>query len=162
MPPHDLGGCLRRSGQSGRSSENCELQVSQSRFHGLNQSNPPESDCTPRGSSRLVRPRERTLSVLFRKSRLQRTIDEVATAVRIAIACPLPLNRIEPFVAGIDIIIRGSLPVYSRADLTRTMVIVVALFFTAISTSAPARQFRADTVKQTRPSAINLDCSKLE
>jgi TRAP-type C4-dicarboxylate transport system substrate-binding protein len=35
------------------------------------------------------------------------------------------------------------LPVYSRADLSRTVALVVALFLTAVPTSAVARQFRA-------------------
>jgi hypothetical protein len=35
------------------------------------------------------------------------------------------------------------LPVYSRAHLSRTVAIVVALFLTAVSTSAVAREFRA-------------------
>jgi hypothetical protein len=35
------------------------------------------------------------------------------------------------------------LPVYSRADLSRTGVIVVALFLTAVSTSAVTPEFRA-------------------
>jgi hypothetical protein len=33
--------------------------------------------------------------------------------------------------------------VYSRADLSRTVAIVVALFLTAISTNVVAREFRA-------------------
>ena len=35
------------------------------------------------------------------------------------------------------------LPVYSRASLSRTVALVVALFLTAVSTSAVARVFRA-------------------
>src|SRR5258708_18682051 len=35
------------------------------------------------------------------------------------------------------------LPVYSRADLSRTVALVVALSLTAVSTSAAAREFRA-------------------
>src|SRR5258708_39565678 len=35
------------------------------------------------------------------------------------------------------------LPVYSRADLSRTVALVVALFLMAVSTSAVAREFRA-------------------
>jgi hypothetical protein len=42
--------------------------------------------------------------------------------------------------------------VYSRADLSRTRAIVVALFFTAISTSTLAREFRtADTQSKDCP-----------
>jgi hypothetical protein len=42
--------------------------------------------------------------------------------------------------------------VYSRADLPRTVAIVVALFLTAISTSAVAREFRAtDTQSEDHP-----------
>jgi hypothetical protein len=35
------------------------------------------------------------------------------------------------------------LPVYSRADLSRTVALVVAPFLTAVPTSAVAREFRA-------------------
>jgi hypothetical protein len=52
--------------------------------------------------------------------------------------------------------------VYSRAHLSRTLAIAVALFSPAISTGARARQFRADTIKQTRASAIDLNCTELE
>jgi tripartite ATP-independent transporter DctP family solute receptor len=47
--------------------------------------------------------------------------------------------------------------VYSRADLSRTVVIVVALFLTAVSTSAAAREFRAaDTQSQDYPTVQAL------
>jgi hypothetical protein len=36
-----------------------------------------------------------------------------------------------------------TLPVYSRADLSRTVAILVALFLTAVSTSFAVRAFRA-------------------
>jgi hypothetical protein len=36
-----------------------------------------------------------------------------------------------------------TLPVYSRADLSRIAAILVALFLTAVSTSVAAREFRA-------------------
>jgi hypothetical protein len=52
--------------------------------------------------------------------------------------------------------------VYSRADLSRTLAFVIALFLSAISMSALARQFGADTIEQTRGSAIDLDCTRLE
>ncbi len=46
---------------------------------------------------------------------------------------------------------------YSRADLSRTVVIVVALFFTAVSTSAVAREFRAaDTQSEDYPTVQAL------
>jgi TRAP-type C4-dicarboxylate transport system substrate-binding protein len=49
------------------------------------------------------------------------------------------------------------LPVYSRADLSRTVVIVVALFLTAASTSAVAREFRvADTQSEDYPTVQAL------
>ena len=38
-----------------------------------------------------------------------------------------------------------SLPVYSRADLSRTVALVVALSLTAVSTGAVARERAADT-----------------
>jgi TRAP-type C4-dicarboxylate transport system substrate-binding protein len=44
------------------------------------------------------------------------------------------------------------LPVYSRADLSRTAALVVALSLTAVSTSAVAREFRAaDTQSEDDP-----------
>lgn len=45
-----------------------------------------------------------------------------------------------------------SLPVYSRADLSRTVAIVVALFLTAIQANAIAREFpAADTASEDYP-----------
>jgi hypothetical protein len=41
--------------------------------------------------------------------------------------------------------------VYSRADLSRTAALVVAPSLTAVSTSALARAFRADTQSETYP-----------
>jgi TRAP-type C4-dicarboxylate transport system substrate-binding protein len=47
--------------------------------------------------------------------------------------------------------------VYSRADLSRTVAIVVALLFTAISTNAVAREFRAaDTRREDHPTVQTL------
>src|SRR5476649_2154920 len=49
------------------------------------------------------------------------------------------------------------LPVYSRAGLSRTVAILVALFLTAISTSAVAREFRAaDTQSEDYPTVQAL------
>ena len=49
------------------------------------------------------------------------------------------------------------LPVYSRADLSRSVVLVVALFLTAVSTSALARDFRAaDTQSEDYPTVQAL------
>jgi tripartite ATP-independent transporter DctP family solute receptor len=49
------------------------------------------------------------------------------------------------------------LPVYSRAELSRTGSIVVALFFTAVSTIAVAREFRvADTQSEDYPTVQAL------
>jgi TRAP-type C4-dicarboxylate transport system substrate-binding protein len=49
------------------------------------------------------------------------------------------------------------LPVYSRADLSRTVELVVALFLTAVSTSAVAREFRAaDTQSEDYPTVQAL------
>jgi tripartite ATP-independent transporter DctP family solute receptor len=49
------------------------------------------------------------------------------------------------------------LPVYSRADLSRTVTLVVALFLTAVSTSALAREFRAaDTQNEDYPTVQAL------
>lgn len=48
---------------------------------------------------------------------------------------------------------------YSRADLSRTGAIVVALFFAAISTNAVAREFRAaDTRNEDYPTVQALRC----
>ena len=50
-----------------------------------------------------------------------------------------------------------SLPVYSRADLSRTVALVVALSLTAVSTSAVAREFRAaDTQGEDYPTVQAL------
>jgi TRAP-type C4-dicarboxylate transport system substrate-binding protein len=47
--------------------------------------------------------------------------------------------------------------VYSRAELSRTVVILVALFLTAVSTSAVAREFRAaDTQSKDYPTVQAL------
>jgi TRAP-type C4-dicarboxylate transport system substrate-binding protein len=49
------------------------------------------------------------------------------------------------------------LPVYSRADLSRTGAVVVALFLTAVSTSAVSREFRvADTQNEDYPTVQAL------
>ena len=49
------------------------------------------------------------------------------------------------------------LSVYSRAHLSRTVAIVVALFLTAVSTSAVAREFRAaDTQNEDYPTVQAL------
>ncbi len=49
------------------------------------------------------------------------------------------------------------LPVYSRADLSRTVALVVALFLTAVSTGAVAREFRAaDTQSEDYPTVQAL------
>ncbi len=51
------------------------------------------------------------------------------------------------------------LPVYSRADLSRTGALVVALLLTAVSTSAVAREFRAaDTQNEDYPTVQALRC----
>lgn len=50
-----------------------------------------------------------------------------------------------------------SLPVYSRADLSRTVALVVALSLTTVSTSAVAREFRAaDTQSEDYPTVQAL------
>src|ERR1700687_5597317 len=50
------------------------------------------------------------------------------------------------------------LPVYSRADLSRTVALVVALSLTAVSTSAAAREFRAaDTQSEDYPTVQALN-----
>jgi hypothetical protein len=50
------------------------------------------------------------------------------------------------------------LPVYSRADLSRTVALVVALFLTAVPTSAVAREFRAaDTRSEDYPNRTKVE-----
>src|SRR5215213_6761152 len=66
--------------------------------------------------------------------------DELKDALKIG--CRFPELRLEPFAAPIDIIIRGSWPVYSRAELSRTVSSVAALILTAVATSV-TRYFRA-------------------
>lgn len=66
------------------------------------------------------------------------------------------------------------MPVYNHADLSRNVAIVVALFLTAISTSAVAREFCAaevlpsralgeetKAIEQTRAGAIDLNRSNM-
>src|SRR5271167_771209 len=49
----------------------------------------------------------------------------------------LLLNNVEPFFPAIDIIRQGvKLPVYSRAEISRTVTVVVSLLLAAISTGA--------------------------
>jgi hypothetical protein len=52
------------------------------------------------------------------------------------------LNCVEPFVPAIDITMGDEVPVYSRANLSRTAVTVVALLLTATA-GGVAREFRA-------------------
>jgi tripartite ATP-independent transporter DctP family solute receptor len=53
-------------------------------------------------------------------------------------------DGIEPFFPAVDLFTEGiRLPVYSGADISRTVVLVIALLFAAVSTSAFAREFRA-------------------
>ena len=57
---------------------------------------------------------------------------------------------------------------YSRADLSRTVALVVAPFLPAVSTSAAAREFRAadtqsrETIEQTRAGALDLNRTRVE
>jgi tripartite ATP-independent transporter DctP family solute receptor len=73
-------------------------------------------------------------------------------------AGPILLGCVEPFLPFIDIIIQGlSLSVYSRAELPRTVVIVVALVLTAAPASVVAREFRAaDTQSEDYPTVEAL------
>lgn len=65
---------------------------------------------------------------------------------------------IEPFFPAIDIIYKGmSLPVYSRAYISRIVAFVAALSLTAVSTGAGAREFRAaDTQSEDYPTVQAL------
>ena len=68
------------------------------------------------------------------------------------------LKSIEPFPAATDSISKGNLlPVYRRADLSRTIKLVVALALAAASTGAFAREFRAaDTQNEDYPTVQAL------
>lgn len=48
------------------------------------------------------------------------------------------------------------MPVYSRADLSRTVALVVALSLTAVSTSAVAREFRVADMSEDYPTVQAL------
>ena len=63
------------------------------------------------------------------------------------------LKSIEPFAPAADSISKGNLlPVYCRADLSRTIRLVVALSLAAASTGVFAREFRAaDTRNEEYP-----------
>jgi hypothetical protein len=86
-----------------------------------------------------------------------RTIDDNPTVSTIAFVPPTLQKGFEPFRSAIDIITKGKkLPVY-RADLPRTVALVVALLLTVASTSAFAREFRAaDTQNEDYPTVQAL------
>jgi tripartite ATP-independent transporter DctP family solute receptor len=93
----------------------------------------------------------------------QRTIQDCSGGGRPAIpliANPrkVLLKSIEPFPAATDSISKGNLlPVYRRADLSRTIKLVVALALAAASTGAFAREFRAaDTQNEDYPTVQAL------
>ncbi len=67
------------------------------------------------------------------------------------------LNGIEPFLFSIDTTQGDEVPVFNRATISRVVGIVVALFLTAVSTSAGAREFRAaDTQSEDYPTVQAL------
>jgi tripartite ATP-independent transporter DctP family solute receptor len=93
----------------------------------------------------------------------QRTIQDCSGGGRPAIpliANPrkVLLKSIEPFPAATDSISKGNLlPVYRRADLSRTIKLVVALSLAAASTGVFAREFRAaDTQNEEYPTVQAL------
>src|SRR3954469_20046211 len=93
----------------------------------------------------------------------QRTIQDCSRGGRPAIpliANPrkVLLKSIEPFPAATDSISKGNLlPVYRRADLSRTIKLVVALALAAASTGVFAREFRAaDTQNEDYPTVQAL------
>ena len=67
-------------------------------------------------------------------------------------------NCFEPFPPAIDFFWKGiRLFVYSGAEISRTVVLVVALLLAAVSTSAAAREFRAaDTQNEDYPTVQAL------
>ena len=69
-----------------------------------------------------------------------------------------PAGFVEPFFPPKDFITGGiKLPVFSRADLLRTVAIVGALFAMAVTTNASAREFRAaDTQSEDYPTVQAL------
>ena len=54
-----------------------------------------------------------------------------------------------------------SLPVYSRADLSRTVALVVALSWTAFSTGAAAREFRAAEISSEHVNRSNVAVARV-
>jgi hypothetical protein len=67
------------------------------------------------------------------------------------------LNCVEPFVSAIDITMGDEVPVYSRANLSRTAATVVALLLTATA-GGVAREFRAaDAPNGADAGAIDLN-----
>jgi hypothetical protein len=56
------------------------------------------------------------------------------------------LNCVEPFVPAADIFTGGAVPVYNRADLSRTVTVVVALFLTAVPANAVVFDTRSDAL----------------
>lgn len=98
-----------------------------------------------------------------RPEQSQRTIQDCSRAGGLAIpliATPrkVLLKSIEPFPAAADSISKGNLlPVYRRADLSRTIKLVVALSLAAASTGVFAREFRAaDTQNEEYPTVQAL------
>jgi tripartite ATP-independent transporter DctP family solute receptor len=67
------------------------------------------------------------------------------------------LNCVEPFPRPTDITMGDIVPVFNRATNPRVVVIAVALFLTAVSTGAGAREFRAaDTQSEDYPTVQAL------
>ena len=67
------------------------------------------------------------------------------------------LTSVEPFLPTIDITLGDEVPVYNRATISRAAAIVVALFLTAVSAAADAREFRAaDTQGEEYPTVEAL------
>ena len=87
------------------------------------------------------------------------TIDRFNFPGRIATLRLRLLNSVEPFPVSPDSITKGKsfLPVFNRADLSRTVVLVVALCLTVAATGAHAREFRAaDTQNEDYPTVQAL------
>ena len=79
---------------------------------------------------------------------------------RLAVFCALKINReivLNLFFAPQTLLRGDKLPVYNRAGLSRTVTMFAALLLTAVTTSAPAREFRAaDTQSDDYPTVQAL------
>ena len=104
------------------------------------------------------------LDVLAGRPEMALSKDETPAAPsnqrRLARICALKIRRENALnlFSRLSTLLRGDkLPVYTRAGLSRTVIMFAALFLTAVTTSAPAREFRAaDTQSEDYPTVQAL------